>query len=72
MNCGTCIYWVYKTQRTGYISEGGHISSRLGKCSNPITKDLVFVVPDTTFSTLNQNILFDESFRCEQQKSNTG
>ena len=72
MSCSTCIYWKMKTERISYLSEGGHIQSMLGECSNPIVKDLVFVAPDVTFSTLTQNLLFDESFRCEHEESNTG
>jgi len=68
MNCSTCIYWIYKTERTKYVADGVHIQSRLGKCSNEVVMNSVYFVPESNFSTLNHNLLFDESFACSEQK----
>lgn len=69
MPCSNCIYWTFKTNKVGYVSEGVHVESRLGKCSNEQVKNMVYFVPDVTFSTLTHNLLFDESFHCSEQKS---
>lgn len=65
MLCGDCKYWVHTGDRTK-ASDGWYYTSRLGKCTNPVVKDLVFAVPvNVEVVILQHQNEFDESFGCK-------
>lgn len=70
--CSNCKYWQHVKDRYHSVGGGVHIKSRLGECTNPIVKDLTFLCDTAaTISILTHSILFDESFACVYEESNT-
>jgi hypothetical protein len=65
MLCGNCKYWIHTGDRVKAFDDC-HYTSRLGKCSNPVVKDLVFAVPKEKAEVviLQHSNEFDESFGC--------
>lgn len=66
--CNNCKYWKHTGDRVKSIGDA-HYTSRLGTCSNPVVRDLVFAVPDLNFVILTHKTEFDESFGCIFEES---
>ena len=69
--CRNCVFWVMAAERTKSLVDGVHYKSKLGFCSNPVVRDLVFNFTKGEENILflnHKNIEFDESFGCIYQK----